>query len=231
MHIPVKAPVIGSIGRPHEIHADRVVAEMLRYLAAQRRDLYTEVNAAWNNSSDGSPKAQRKMEARVRKAGASHTDLTPGKRGCYTLIFYDQVGWDPARDAEIIGDDPIPEKPWIACNISILTSKGRGRGTSFKSGTLVWITHHVLSRAAQRLGVRTVEQMLVMVRVIFNEAMSFLCKHKDDDYADVLAAIPPAGHRMEIKHKEDGHTIVTLVFKRHEKRKGLVAATIFVPDE
>jgi hypothetical protein len=58
---------IHSIGPPPERHADRVVAAMLRQLAQTRAHLLPAILAAFANSSDGSPKAQRKLETRVKK--------------------------------------------------------------------------------------------------------------------------------------------------------------------
>jgi hypothetical protein len=47
----------------------------------------------------------------------------------------DLTGWDAERDAEIGVGDEVPEKPWIACNLTFLSSPGRGRETlECKSG-------------------------------------------------------------------------------------------------
>lgn len=61
-------PSIQSLGAPPERHADRVVAAMLRQLAQTRAQLFPLICAAFQNSSDGSPKAQRKLEQRVKQA-------------------------------------------------------------------------------------------------------------------------------------------------------------------
>src|SRR5262249_7914305 len=89
-----------SIGPPPERHADRVVAAMLRQLAQTRAHLFPAICAALQSSSDGTPQAQRKLERRIKEAGALSTLLTPGKRGRYTLHFCDCTGWDPARNVE-----------------------------------------------------------------------------------------------------------------------------------
>jgi hypothetical protein len=75
--------------------------------------------------------------------------VNPGKRGKYELTFCNFTGWDPARDAEIQVGDEIPDKAWIACNISVLSSPGRGRDTVKRTSFLtVLVPHHVLSRSA-----------------------------------------------------------------------------------
>jgi len=116
---------IESIGRPPERHADRVVAEMMRQLARDRSRLWDTISEVVANSSDGSPRAQRKMEKRIKRAGALTTDLWPGKRGRYTLMVYDLCGWDAQRDAAIQLGDRIPERPWISCNLTCHREQGR----------------------------------------------------------------------------------------------------------
>jgi len=118
---------IQSLGPPPERHADRVVAEMLRDLARKHAALAVAIPVAFGSSADGSPKAQAKMAERIRRAGAYHVQLYPGKRGRYQLLVHDFVGWDPSRNAEIGVDSPIPEKPWIACCVTSVNSSGGGR--------------------------------------------------------------------------------------------------------
>jgi hypothetical protein len=126
---------------------------MLRQLAENHASLWLAVRAAIVASSDGSPKAQRKMEERIRRAGALETYLTPGKRGQYRLLIFDRLGWDPRRDAFILPDDPVPERPWIACNFTSVESEGRGREmVSYESRPALFITHHAMSRVARASG-------------------------------------------------------------------------------
>jgi hypothetical protein len=72
------------------------------------------------------------------------------------LLLYQLVGWDPVRDDEIGPGDPMPEKPWIALFITTIS----GRGHKIKSRPVLFVTHHALSRAAQRFGLRTQAHML-----------------------------------------------------------------------
>jgi hypothetical protein len=186
---------IQSMGPPPQRHADRVVAEMMRDLARKRASLWDDINEAIATSSDGNPKAQRKMEERVKRAGALKTILTPGKRGCYTLIFYDMTGWDQRRDEEILLGDEIPERPWIACIVNMLESLGRGRETvKRKSSPVVFITHHAMSRTAQRFGLRTSEHLMTATRVIWNGTVS-LVNRKGKSWLDA----PPQGWRVPIE--------------------------------
>jgi hypothetical protein len=143
--------MITSIGAPPERHADRVTALMLRDLAAKRARIRMAVVDAIHNSKDGNPRAQAKMAERMRKAGADCVMLKPGKRGKYTIQIYQWIGWDPIHDRVIDVDDPIPEKPWLAYLIFHIEYGGRGRGAvESKVVPVLLVTHHCLSRAAQR---------------------------------------------------------------------------------
>jgi hypothetical protein len=210
---------IQSIGLPPERHADRVIAGMMRVLAERRAHVWDAIQLAIVESSDGNPKAQAKMEARIRAAGAAYTSLHPGKRGKYTLLIYDFCGWDAGRDAEIGIGDAIPLKPWIACFASTVISKGGGRDRKdFKSKAVLFVTHHAVSRMAQRLGVRTVADVLHAVKVIWTAAIDFITEKKGNmEWLDA----PPQGWRVKLGHSND-----IVVLKRHAKRKALVAATV-----
>jgi hypothetical protein len=146
---------ITSVGLPPERHADRVI-EMLREIATDSAHLVPTILAAASASSDGSPSAQRKMAMRVRKAGALDTHLVPGKRGRYQLHFFTWGGWNPDTNIIILPGDIPPAKPWLAVHMHRLQSDGRGRdAVQWKLKPVVLITHHALSRLAQRIGART----------------------------------------------------------------------------
>jgi hypothetical protein len=215
----LESPTIQSLGPPPERHADRIVAEMLRHLAQQRAALFPAIAAALVQSSDGGPRAQRRMQERVERAGAIASHLTPGKRGCYELVFYDLAGWDVGRHAEITTTDPLPDKPWIVCHVNLFTSPGRGREQrDFRSHPLLFVTHHALSRAAQRFGathsrhlIAATEHILVATLKLSNELGSM----------ERWLAPPPVGHRVPVAAD------ATVVLKRHKTREALIAATIF----
>jgi hypothetical protein len=214
-------PEIKSIGLPPEKHADRVVGEMMQLIALRQADLWHTITRAYLESSDGSPKAQRKMQQRIERAGALKTHLYPGKRGRYELYIHDFTGWDSVRDTEITVNDRIPERPWIACNLTLIESKGGGANkVRHQSRPICFITHHVMSRAAQRLGVRTTIDLLNAMVSIWNGCLRLLVEMKLDAFLDA----PPMGWRVPVKL---GAEKAVVVLKRHEEREGtLVAATI-----
>jgi hypothetical protein len=156
---------IQSFGPPPEKHADRVVAEMLCRLAKDHARLWVAINEIVDNNRDGNPRAQQKIAAKIRAAGAVHVTLNPGKRGRYTLLVFSYIGWDPARDSVITPGDPLPPKPWVANVFHEITGEGRG-WINTCARSLFYLTHHSISRAAQRWGFRTSDQMLKVIRDI-----------------------------------------------------------------
>jgi hypothetical protein len=213
----VPPPVIKCIGPPPERHADRIVAEWMRGLALAKAQLTQCIAETIARSSDGSPKAQARMAARVRKAGALDVFLEPGKRGKYTLGIFHLNGWDRSRDVEIAPDDPIPDKPWLVYSLIFIEGLGKRR-IDTHGRYLVFVTHHVLSRAAQRRGVRTVTDMTNMAAGISLAVMTLL---EEKGGFEAAMAAPPEGWRTGLK---DGGTVV---LQRAEEHDALVAVTLF----
>jgi hypothetical protein len=209
------------VGPPPERHANRVVAGMLRDLARKRARLEIAIGDAIASSKDGNPKAQLKMAARMRQAGAEDVLLEPGKRGRYTILIFHWTGWDPIRDRAIHIDSPIPEKPWLAYHIHYIENRGRGM-IKAKSVPMLMITHHALSRAAQRFETRTNEHMFNAARHIRDAAVPLILKK------DWTPPPPPQGLRLPLD-TDDGAIVV---LRQHESReRTLVAATVFAPNE
>lgn len=223
VRIPLLEPRIISLGPPPEIHADRVVAEMLRYHVAKRVALARDIKAAITASSDGSPKAQHKMAARIERAGAWRTKLWPGKRGRYTLAILSICGWNPAANAEIGDVAGIPETPWMACCVTLLDGKGGG-ALKLSTMPLVLVTHHALSRAAQRYDVRTGAQLLHVTEVIFAKALDYLFK-EGRSVDEALAQVPAYGVRLTVMQRD---VTVTLVLRRDPERDGMLVATTII---
>jgi hypothetical protein len=107
---------IQSVAAPHYYHADRITSNMLKHLAKRHATLWATIREITNDpcARDGNKRAQEKIADRVRKAGADHVILTPGKRGHYHMGIYGWRGWSPKEDSPIEVDDILPEKPWLA---------------------------------------------------------------------------------------------------------------------
>jgi len=132
-----------------------LIGEMLRDLARKRVQIAPAIQDAILKSRDGNPRAQARMAARIRRAGAALVDLSPGRRGRYTLAIHELVGWNPNTGKEIGVDDVILDLPWAAIYLTVIV----GRARVVKSKLMMLMTHHALSRCAQRFKLRTPEHV------------------------------------------------------------------------
>jgi hypothetical protein len=209
-----------SIGLPPERHADRVVAGKIGHMAKERARFREAVADIMRTASDGGPRAQQKLARRIANAGAFNVTLKSGKRGRYSIIFSDLSGWDPGRDAEIGPSDAIPPKPWIAANVNMLISPGRGAGVrEVRGAPAVLVSHHAASRYAQRFNLRDDQQIWDASVAILEAALALLNKELEKE--NPLANPPPQGWRIPLS---DGAVVV---LKRHDRFKALIAATVF----
>jgi len=214
---------ISSVGPPPERHADRVIAAMLREAAELHVKLQDEIGRALVAFSAGSPRGQRKIARRLRESGATfYVHLNPGKRGKYKLTFMDITGWNPhggehGTGAWIGPDDFIPERPWLAVWTNQIVSRGNYR-VDPKCAVLLLVTHHVLSRAAQRLNVRTPQDMLNATFAFVAGILEFI------DKQDWQGPMPANGWRIPC-------TLGTMVVKRDDAKRRFVAVTVFESQE
>jgi hypothetical protein len=170
------APEINSVGPPHAIHADRIIGLMLQQMAQRNAQLWAAIHAVTKDPHvcDGNPRAQVKLEAKIKKLGALLTILKPGKRGRYELLIHSLAGWDPQRDALIEPGDPVPDKPWICTLIHVICGEGHGRVRYETLAPVLFLTHHCLSRTAQRWGVRTVSDLSAAIEEITTVVFNYL---------------------------------------------------------
>jgi len=212
---------IQSVGPPPERHADRVVAQMMHQFARRYSTLMNEVAALADHANDGGPRGQSKLLNAIKRLPVMTAYLRPGKRGKYRIFFYCLTGWDYRRNDLIKIDDPIPERPWIACILCQLESFGRGRKyRELSARPLVLITHHALSRAAQRLELRESAAIPIVAEAILDAAVQLLLEKKT--IAAWLNA-PAQGWRVALDADDS-----VVVLKRHETVNALVAATVLL---
>jgi len=207
-------PQIESVGLPPEIHADRVVGEMLRWLAAEHAGAWKRVQAAIRPA--GTPKAQARLLQAIRRAGGDtvfHTLLQEGTRGRFRIYGLDWCAWDTSRQGDVGPGDPVPGRPWLCCNI--FTVDGR-RKRSLESRRFLYVTHHALSRLAQRCGARTVEDLIAATKVLAVTYMRWVTKHNER---------PADGTRLEVEG------ICTAVLCRHENDLGNVVVVTILEAE
>ena len=60
---------ISSVGPPHPLHADRVIALMTRHLVDRARHIRDALKDIAFNANDGSPRAQQRLAQRLGRAG------------------------------------------------------------------------------------------------------------------------------------------------------------------
>ena len=92
-------------------------------------------------------------------------------------MIYDWVGFDPERNLTIRASDVPPLKPWLAC-WSTLFSALDGKRRSAR-GAFLLVTHHALSRLAQRLGAREPDDLLAAMQTLGQAGIARM--HRDDD--------------------------------------------------
>jgi hypothetical protein len=191
---------------------------MMQQMAKQHAELWAAVDAILKDPycRDSNRRAQAELEARINKLGV-RTTLKPGKRGRYELYIYSLAGWDPTRDAVIEPGDPIPEKPQICVLFHVVYGEGRGLVNHTNFPPPLFLTHHCLSRSAQRWGVRTVGDLSAVIEKIINVALGHIIKVSGVAQIDT----PPAGVRLPMPGSDS-----RIVVNKHETRQALVVTTV-----
>jgi hypothetical protein len=218
---PLTTLEINSVGPPPVRHADRIVGAMMRHLAKQHSLLWEIVENTMRGPHvrDGNSRAQAKLEARIKQAGAFFTKLEPGKRGRYKLTVFDWTGYDRDADRRIAIDNVIPERPWLAAWYHMIEGKGRGFIES-RSSAVLFLTHHCLSRVVQRWQVRTMDELERVIETIGAVAMTYIIAN--DNGTDTWHRTADGGIRVPFPN----HSAV-MILKGHEKHRAMVVTTIW----
>jgi hypothetical protein len=166
------------------------------------------------------------MVKRMREAGGElllMLHLDPGKRARFELTVSEISGYDPEIN-DVIHDEgpPAPPRPWLAVVCTHVKWHGRGRHPEIKGAEVLLLTHHALSRLAQRAGARTPADLLMATRALFDVILHARIAPDDE--------LPPAGRRFTIGlsgHMGEATAVVT----RHDdpEVRALVVATILEP--
>jgi hypothetical protein len=211
-----------STGAPHVYHADRITANMMKHLAKQHAALWQTIHEITKDprARDGNKFAQMKIAERVRKAGASHVILTPGKRGRYHMGIYSWRGFSPATDSPIEVDDPLPSKPWLAQYYYTVEGLGNYQFRT-TSRPVVFRTHHCLSRVTQRWQARDLDDMLRVINSLGMVALKYIIKANDRNNGE-WHITPPDGVKVPMNNNT-----ATMILKQHETRPALICATIY----
>jgi hypothetical protein len=202
---------------------------MMRRLAAESAHVRATVREIVDATlDDGGPRGQGRMCKRIEAAGTTlgrrrranvRTILTPGKRGKYKILFMFWAGWDRDREQEIKVGDPIPERPQLVYWAGALEGTGNGRRTICYLPILI-ISHHVLSRTAQRHGLRTVDDMLDSVEALNQWVLRFT--------DNKIKRVPPEDWRIPVNSRSwlVEETDAKLIIQRHRTLGIPIAVTI-----
>jgi hypothetical protein len=211
---------INSVGPPPERHPNRVVAGWLRHMAERNARVTAAIDEISRDPHvrDGCPKAQKRLEQKLKAAGATHTILNSGKRGRYSLSSWSWIGWDRVLDQPIKIDDDIPDKPWVASYCYEILGMGHCR-MRFASYSPLMISHHALSRCVQRWEVITLPELEKVVQTIGTVGLTAIGKLglKSDNWHKT----PDCGIRIPFP---GGKSV--MVLQGHETRTAMVVATI-----
>jgi hypothetical protein len=171
----MNAPMISSVGPPPDLHAERVVTEMLRYLNNEYERLRARGDGIINPHQMGTPKAQERTVARLRKAVGDmvlEIHLDAAKRGKFFLTITDWQVWDPALSEPVKGDRPAPASAGLVAVVSVYA--GAGRRPMSKCATALVVTRHAWVRLAQRAQVRTIGDLIAAMRKLWSMMVAFV---------------------------------------------------------
>lgn len=195
-------PKIETVGPPPTRHAERLAAEMTRWLIEEQFRNDDRWGKAIESRNDGNPKAQHKMVERLKAAGGTNlfwASLYPGNRKKYELRLYRWVGW--SNGGILYPGDPIPERPWIACLMDRIVSTYSALETS--QYAIALIPHHAIARLAERCGARTAQDIILHARSLSKAVLRATAREEDRDgnvlkaaQIDILGPQPPGGWRI-----------------------------------
>jgi hypothetical protein len=176
------------------------------------------------HSNDSNAVAQLKMLERIKEAAGSFclgAEIETGKRGRYVLTFLTMNALNAETKKIVRPDDPIPEKPWLAFSFVSITSKGRSRYDN-ECGVYLLVTHHALSRLAQRCGARTIDDVAQAARQIGSTFFEYGSQTADEILRD--------NTRMKVELPREMGTAVCPL-RRYDDFGCVVIATLWKEDE
>ena len=129
----------------------------------------------------GSIKGQQRIAAKLRelmKGLALEIRLEPKKRGGFVLDIASWFIWDVMKAKVVESDSPIPHNVSLACVLTSYT--GKNYVAKATSCTPLVVTRHACMRLAQRAGVRTVEDLLMTMGVLWGSTTALMIMLGDE---------------------------------------------------
>jgi hypothetical protein len=170
-------PKITAIDEVPDRHAERVVWEMLQYLHAGQTERWARAKGAIRTSQMGSVVGQQRAVARFTETVgdlALRVELNPAKRGRYLLRVISWIAYNPLTDACVLPGEPLPPQAQLGVIISF--GSGRNHRPVWDSGMPLVISRHAMARLAQRANVRTINDLLLSVRELWDAAEGLLMR-------------------------------------------------------
>jgi hypothetical protein len=166
----IEPPRIQAVGAVPQQHADRVVANMLRWIAAEQRQRMKALKDTLGSEPDAKPQDQQRLADKFKQIGGPFFPLVvlgkSSRRGRYGIMILSIDGWNRDTQKIIFGSGEIPERPQLAA--SIIMVKGLGHHQyDVEARVELIVSHHALSRLVQRSANRTVDDLLAAVTSLF----------------------------------------------------------------
>jgi hypothetical protein len=202
-----------------EIHADRVVAEMLRWIVAERQQRMTALRGILGSTPDANPQDQQRLADKLQRLGGGFFSLVTltksGKRGRYEIKILALDGWNRDTRKLIFVRDEIPQRPQLAA--SVLTVKGLGHHQhDIEMNVELIVSHHALSRLVQRSENRTVDDLLTAVKSMF---VAFVI-------AGIRIADGENGQNSRLRFRTNGGEVIAQLERHWDGSGKVVAKTI-----
>jgi hypothetical protein len=183
-------PRIVTPGPPPERHAARVVAEMCHWLferEQESRALVREV-AGSSRSNLGTPRAQLKHFRRIGDAGGRlivELDVLPAKRGKFKARILSWAVFDPVTNRTSHRNDEfvLPERPWLLLTWCFWDHGTKEKGRVYR---MFCLTHHAMVRLAERCEMRSPNDLIDSVEVIWRGLRAQFKSAFGDAKADVI---------------------------------------------
>ena len=183
------APTIACLdGEPvPDRHAERISSDMVSYLCRERMRLHERAIGLIDIEKMGSPAGQKRIADRLATALgplALEISLKPAKRARFVLEVVDWLVWDSVDDDPVVTDAARP-RAWLGVALTHYTGARHRSDTKF--GIPLLVSHHAITRLAQRAGVRTIDDLLESLRELWCVTSGIILQQRDDWLA------PPQG--------------------------------------
>jgi hypothetical protein len=214
----IQPPRINVVGdEVPERHADRVVAEMLRWIVAEHQQRMAALKGILSSTPDANPQDQQRLADKFKRLGGPFFPavglMKSAKRGRYEIHILAIDGWNRDTQKLIFVRNEIPERPQLAASVLIAKGLGHHRHDLEMRVELI-VSHHALSRLVQRSENRTVDDLLTAVTSMFT--------------AFVAAGLKIDGENSRLRFQTNGGEVIAQLERHWDGSGKVVAKTILM---